>query len=77
MFVQIAKVVAVIALLCAAAAIATPRGRIPLALRALHRVVRRDAGLAASDDGGGVPAARRLAAFALVVLAAVVAIFFR
>ena len=34
---QIVRLVAVVALLCAAAAIATPKGRLPLALRGLAR----------------------------------------
>ena len=36
---QIARLVAVVALLCAAAAIATPKGRLPLALRGLAKMV--------------------------------------
>ena len=36
---QIARLIAVVALLCAAAAIATPRGRLPLALRGLAKMV--------------------------------------
>ena len=36
---QIARLVAVLALVCVAAAIATPRGRLPLALRGLAKMV--------------------------------------
>ena len=36
---QIARLTAVVALLCAAAAIATPKGRLPLALRGLAKMV--------------------------------------
>ena len=37
---QIARLVVVIALLCAAAAIATPKGRLPLALRGLEKMLK-------------------------------------
>lgn len=40
MALQIARLVAVLALLCVAAAIATPKGRLPLALRGLAKMVR-------------------------------------
>ena len=74
MVLQVAKVAAVIALLCVAAAIATPPGRLPLALRGLHRIMRRDAGAAAgSDCAGRVSSVRRTVAFILVVLAAFLA----
>ena len=36
---QIARLVAVLALVCVAAAIATPKGRLPLALRGLAKVL--------------------------------------
>ena len=37
---QIARLVAVLALLCVAAAIATPKGRLPLALRGLAKLLQ-------------------------------------
>ena len=40
MVLQIARLVAVVALLCVAAAIATPKGRLPLALRGLAKMLR-------------------------------------
>ena len=40
MILQIARLVAVLALLCVAAAIATPKGRLPLALRGLAKMLR-------------------------------------
>ena len=52
---QIARLVAVLALLCAAAAIATPKGRLPLALRGLAKILNtvpdasRVAGVGQSD----------------------------
>lgn len=69
---QIARLVAVLALLCGAAAIATPRGRLPLALRGLARLLRQDAASAASAPRGAgqpVPLVKRLLAFVLVLLA--------
>ena len=40
MVLQIARLVAVVALLCVAAAIATPKGRLPLALRGLAKMLK-------------------------------------
>ena len=39
---QIARLVAVLALVCVAAAIATPKGRLPLALRGLAKMLGKD-----------------------------------
>ena len=39
MALQIARLIAVVALLCVAAAIATPKGRIPLAFRGLAKML--------------------------------------
>jgi len=69
--VRIVGVFAVVALLGVAAAMATPRGRLPLALRGLNRVLGRPKG---DGSGEAVPAWRRTLAFFLVVLAAVVAV---
>jgi len=65
-------VFAVVALLGAAAAFATPRGRLPLALRGLSRVLGRpDVG----KSGEPVPAWRKTVSFLLVLLAVAVAVF--
>ena len=77
--VEIARLVAVIALVCGAAALATPRGRLPLALRGLAKLLRRDAGTVPSASprtGAGQPVspAKRLLAFVLVLVAAVLAL---
>ena len=37
---QVARLVAVLALVCVAAAIATPKGRLPLALRGLEKMLK-------------------------------------
>ena len=73
---QIARLTAVVALLCAAAAIATPKGRLPLALRGLAKLLARDRGQAQSTAVEGcrlqsVSAGKRMLAFALVVLAVI------
>ena len=74
----IVRIVAVIALLGLAAAVATPKGRLPLALRGVRRVLREDAGRPASDPrdaGARVSPWRRLAAFVLVLAAVALALF--
>lgn len=64
-------VVLIIALLGAAAALATPPGRIPLALRGVYRILKKDRGeCAAPPDSGPVPLWRRILAFLLVLIAA-------
>ena len=75
---QIARLIAVVALLCAAAAIATPRGRLPLALRGLAKILKKD-GLQSNDRTIEQPSirvspARRLLAFLLVLLAILLAL---
>ena len=48
----IGRIVAVVALLCFAAVLATPPGRLPLALRGLQKMLRKDrAGEASSHVG--------------------------
>ena len=64
-------VVLIIALLGAAAALATPPGRIPLALRGVYRVLKKDRGeCAAPPNSGPAPLWRRILAFILVLIAA-------
>lgn len=74
---QLVRIIVVLALVCTAAAMATPRGRLPLALRGLQRILRRDAA-EGSDSGGreagdakeeNVSIARRLLAFLLLLAA--------
>jgi len=78
MAIQVLRVVCVVALLGAAAALATPKGRLPLALRGLRRMMRRDGLVTASADDvpRAVSAGRRTAAFALVLAAVALAILF-
>ena len=75
---NLVKVVAVLALLVVAAALATPPGRLPLALRGLNKLLRRDRGLPADSGAAPAPTAstgRRIAAFILVLGALALALF--
>ena len=90
MVLQVARLVAVLALLGVAAAMATPKGRLPLALRGLAKMLNavpdasRVAGAVQSDApslatrrgrrGYGVSPVKRVLAFALVVLAVILAL---
>ena len=69
---QIARVAAVIALLCVSAALATPPGRLPLALRGLAKMLGRR--IASEGGEGRVSAGRRLAAFAALLAAVALAV---
>ena len=74
---QIARLVAILALLCVAAAIATPKGRLPLALRGLAKLLAHDRGQSVAVDDTrlrSVSAGRRALAFLLVLLAILLAL---
>ena len=78
MSLQIARLAAVLVLLGLAAAIATPKGRLPLALRGLVKLLKND-GLQSNNrtiehSNIQVSSARRLLAFALVLLAILLAL---
>ncbi len=72
---QIARVVAVIALLCFAAALATPPNRLPLALRGLRRIMRKDAGLSDADASAKVSPVKRAISFVVIIIAILMALF--
>ena len=79
MVLQVARLVAVVALLCVAAAIATPKGRLPLALRGVAKLLARDRGQTQSTAVDGcrlqsVSAGKRTLAFLLVILAVILAL---
>lgn len=75
MVLQVARLVAVVTLLVGAALLATPRGRLPLALRGVWRIMRKDRGESAAQPGEARASAwRRLLAFLMVVTAAALAL---
>ena len=71
------RFIAVIALLGVAAMLATVKGRLPLALRGLKKMLRKDLGKPAEDAGEAkptVPGWRRFVAFVLVLIAFLLAV---
>ena len=71
---ELVIVILIIALLGAAAALATPPGRIPLALRGVYRILKKDRGeCAAPPNSGPAPLWRRILAFFLVLIAVLLA----
>ena len=71
------RFVAVIALLGFAAMLVTAKGRLPLALRGIRKILRKDAGRPAEapeTTAAAIPAWRRGLAFVLVLLAFLVAV---
>ena len=76
---QITRLVAILALLCVAAAIATPKERLPLALRGVAKLLARDRGQAQSTAADSrrlqsVSAGKRFLALLLVLLAILLAL---
>ncbi len=75
MVIQFLRVVVVLALLIVAAVLATPKGRLPLALRGVYRIMKRDRGEEVPEiPEAKAPLSRRLLAFVLVLLAVVLAL---
>jgi len=74
MVVQIARLVAVLALLIAAAALATPKGRLPLALRGVLTILKLDGRNVSVGEVKPASSLRRLFAFVLVLLAVLLAL---
>ncbi len=73
--IQILRLAAVIGLVVGAAALATPPGRLPLAVRGLAKVLARGRpGGVGAPETRPVSARRRLLAFLLVALAALIAV---
>jgi len=69
-FLQILRIAAVMTLVGVAAAIATPKGRLPLAFRGLAKAMGRPI---PDATGERVPTWKRLLAFLLVLLATLLA----
>ena len=72
---QVARVTIVIALVIYAAILVTPKGRTPLALRAIRKLFQKANGAGVADAGEPVSVTRRLIAFGLVILAFAIAVF--
>lgn len=70
---EFARVVIVIGLVIWAAVLATPKGRPPLALRAIQKMLGKAAGMA-PPEVQSVSSSRRLIAFAMVIVAFVIAV---
>ena len=73
---EILRLVAVLALVCAAAALTTPKNRVPLALRGVLRILRKDralAGAAQDEQAQPVSTGRRLVGALLLLLALLLA----
>ena len=73
---QLARICAVLALVCVAAALATPKDRLPLALRGLAKLLRNDQ-FSEPHPSSLVPRPsffKRLLAFVLVLLAILLAL---
>ena len=71
---QFARVVVVTGLVVWAAVLATPKGRTPLVLKPILKLLRRQEGPSAGARPEPVSAARRLSAFLLVVAAFILAV---
>ena len=68
---QIVRLVAVVALLVFAAVLATPPGRLPLALRGVYKIMKRDRSMPDRPPSSSPPSALRRGLAFLLVLAAV------
>ena len=68
--IQIARLVLVLVLLIVAAVLATPPGRLPLALRGVYKIMKRDGALPQNTTLGEnrAPLWKRLLAFVLVLI---------
>ena len=74
MYFELLRVVAVIGLVVVAAVLATPPGKLPLALRGIRRMLRRDLGIGEMPAQAKAPVWRRILAFLLVLAAATLAL---
>lgn len=75
MVLQIIRIVLVMALVIASAALATPPGRLPLALRGIRRIMLKDRGLPADSSAPArASPLRRVFAFLLLLVAVILAV---
>lgn len=66
---ELVRVVAVIALVVIAAVLATPPNRVPLALRGLLRILRRDGSTPTGNEPTSAPTWKKILSFVLVIVA--------
>ena len=74
---QIVRIVLTLALLCVAAALATPKGRLPLVLRGVMKMLHRDGTVPSPSPATGAdkPSAwKRFLAFLLILIALALAL---
>ena len=76
--VELCRVIVVIALVVVAAVLATPPNKVPLALRGLVRILKRDGAVTLPRGAGAagtsaVPTWKKLLSFALCILAFIIA----
>ena len=71
--IELCRVIVVIALVVIAAVLATPPNKVPLALRGLVRILKRDGRLPAAAGNGSVPTWKKLLSFTLCILAFIIA----
>jgi hypothetical protein len=75
MYGEAIRVFAVMALVCVAACLATPPGKLPLALRGIRKMLRKDLGVSGQTVADAkAPVWRRMLSFLLVIVAALVAL---
>ncbi len=70
---ELAAIVVTMGLVLFAAALVTPKGRVPLALRGINKILRRDRGAAPQGAPEKVALWRKLLATVLVLIAFLIA----
>lgn len=71
---QLVRVILVILLVVFAAVLSTPKGRLPLAIRGLAKILRRDGKNAVTNEVKEVPIWKKTLAFLLVIIAALLSV---
>lgn len=70
---ELISVIVVMALVVTAAVLSTPKGKLPLAVRGLAKLMKRDGRAADVPKIEPVPVYRKLIAFVLVIIALLIA----
>lgn len=71
---ELARIVLVMAMLIVAGLLCTPKGRLPLALRGLKKLLKKDGHDFAPEEEKVVPSNRKFIAFIIVLAAAAIAL---